>query len=123
MGKTDFGNLLTAETFPSGLFKLFQTISSTEQSLLVVDRLFKRLVELEIALRSVEADWRFYSSSILFIVESDPSCPSPLCDLRMIDFAHSYIGSAEVSKQGPDSGYLKALCILRNIVESYKTRW
>jgi len=49
--------------------------------------------------------YRFYSSSILFLYDSTPPNNEMKADVRMIDFAHV----SEIRDGGTDSGYIMGL--------------
>jgi len=69
----------------------------------------------------IQNQYRFYSSSILFIYDSALSTsptPEMKADVRMIDFAHV----SEIKDNGMDSGYImglrKLIDILKKLIPS-----
>jgi inositol-hexakisphosphate kinase len=57
--------------------------------------------------------FNFYSSSLLFVYEGDDMAPSPMADVRMIDFAHT-----QRCKGEKDDGYLFGLSNLIGLISS-----
>jgi hypothetical protein len=64
-------------------------------------------------MQTMDDKFRFYSTSLLFVYEGDPSEPQHI-DLRMVDFAHTFTLEDNTVN---DDGYLFGLRNLIDIVE------
>jgi len=81
----------------------------------LISKWMDRLSQIQEWLEGPQAQFRMYSSSILFIYEGD-STEDVKCDLRMIDFSHIY----PIRDGGKDEGYLKGLRNLKTYFEDLR---
>jgi len=75
-----------------------------DKRIALVDQWLIKLEAIRQWIDSPNAQFRMYSSSLLFIYEGD-DVDSITCDLRMIDFSHIY----PICDGGRDDGYIKGL--------------
>jgi len=81
----------------------------------LISKWMDKLSQIQEWLEGPQAQFRMYSSSILFIYEGD-STEDVQCDLRMIDFSHIY----PIRDGGKDKGYLKGLKNLMTYFEDLR---
>ncbi len=68
----------------------------------------RRLGELKAIIRSDYHEWKFVSSSVLFVYDTSDSSKSPHMDMRLIDFAHT-LPPDDHAVSVAEVGYLEGL--------------
>eukprot|EP01117_Protostelium_nocturnum_P016826 TRINITY_DN673_c0_g1_i4.p1 TRINITY_DN673_c0_g1~~TRINITY_DN673_c0_g1_i4.p1 ORF type:complete len:195 (+),score=45.85 TRINITY_DN673_c0_g1_i4:769-1353(+) len=112
-----WGKKLKKDDFYSwlDLFISNQGKNSIQKRVTMIEKYLEVLNRINNWLDSPQAQFRMYSSSLLFLYEGD-STEDPKCDVRMIDFSHVY----PIRDGGRDEGYLKGLRNLIQFLEDLK---
>eukprot|EP01086_Lenisia_limosa_P015906 TRINITY_DN5403_c0_g1_i1.p1 TRINITY_DN5403_c0_g1~~TRINITY_DN5403_c0_g1_i1.p1 ORF type:complete len:368 (-),score=39.38 TRINITY_DN5403_c0_g1_i1:48-1151(-) len=104
------GRKITPDTVSNAIMQFFLS-SSSELRVAIVESVLIKLKELLTFLESSKK-YRFYSASILFVY--DAAAPDTQnVEVKLIDFAHSYLDSAE-----PDLGVIRGATSLVHILSS-----
>lgn len=106
------GRILTVDGFHSALAEFFN--NGQVKRLDILPSLIERVQSLHQAITSLSS-YRFYSGSLLIVYDGLTS--SNLIDIRMIDFAHTILGTTNQSPIDPDEDYLFGL---ERLIEVFK---
>jgi len=68
-----------------------------------------------------EENYRLYSTSLLFVWEGDEEYEKSLKDLRLIDFAHSYLDQHEGQDEGALFGIRNLIALLEDLLQKLET--
>ncbi|PRP76005.1 hypothetical protein PROFUN_01721 [Planoprotostelium fungivorum] len=112
-----WGKRLEAKDFFSTLdmYVSNQGKNSIEKRIGLIDKWMTKLEAIKQWIDSPNAQFRMYSSSLMFIYEGD-DLDDVSCDLRMIDFSHVY----PIRDGGRDDGYIKGLNNLMSYLADLK---
>lgn len=107
------GRKLTTETIKDAIAQYFYNGQVFRHPVLL--EVIARLKEFQKVMQDMDSQFRFYSTSLLLMYEGcDTDYASPKVDIRMVDFAHTFVMSKGDIK---DDGYLFGLQNLINILE------
>jgi len=112
-----WGKKLESKDFYStlDLFISNQGANTIQKRIELLDKWLEQLSQIREWIEGPQAQFRMYSSSLLFIYEGDSTVDCK-CDLRMIDFSHVY----PIRDGGRDEGYLKGLRNLQTYLEDLR---
>jgi len=115
-----WGKTLEAKDFFSTLdfFVSNQGRNTIDKRITIITKYLEELRKIKEWLDSPQAQFRMYSSSLLFLYEGD-SISATRADLRMIDFSHVY----PIIDGGRDEGYLKGLNNLIQYLEDLRAMY